>query len=84
MGHGFHTIEASYRVGQASHALGVEQRGHAPLAPPRFALGVEQGMIMTILNPDVEATRHRDVGATHVPSVEQDTPVLGAEHSVKQ
>ena len=39
---------------------------------------------MTILDPGMEAIRHPDVGATHVPGVEQDTLVLRAEYPVKQ
>ena len=84
MGQGFHTIEASLGVGQASHALRVKQRGHSPVAPPRFALRVEQGTIATILDPGMEAICHPDIGATHVPGVEQDTLVLRVEHPVKQ
>ena len=83
-----HTIEESrfLRVGQASHALipdyalRVEQQDHAPVAPPHYTLGVEQGMIVMILDPGVGAICH-DVGASHVPGVEQDTRILRAEHN---
>ena len=37
---------------------------------------------MAIINPGMGAIHH-DVGASHVPGVEKDTRILGAEHPVR-
>ena len=40
------------------------------------ALRVEQRMFLTLLDPGMGTICHRNIGATRIPGVEQDTPIL--------
>ena len=46
------------------------------------ALRVEKRMFLTLLDPGMETIWHRNIGATCIPGVEQDNPIL-VEHVVK-